>query len=235
MGEMKRPMHITLVAIAGGSGAGKSWLARELQRRLRPHAARLALDDFYRDLSEAAPAARARLNFDAPGALDWPLFTACLERIRAGAAVRLPRYDFATHARRPEPRRWRPRPVVLIEGLWPYWRRELKGLYALRIFKAGPPPVRFARRLDRDVRERGRTEPSVRAQWLRQVAPMEARFVRPQARWADVVLPAEVPEWRLDRIERQIRTLAKVGRTRRASRSRGGPNRPALPPRRNKT
>ena len=200
--------HVTLIAIAGGSGSGKSWLASELVRRLKPHAARLSLDDFYRDLTALPLAERARTNFDAPRAIDWPRFETCLDQLRAGGTVLLPRYDFTTHTRRPRPRRWRWRPIVLIEGLWPWWRPSLRRHYALRVFRTGPDEVLFARRLERDVAARARTAESVERQWRQQVRPMYRRFVRPQLRSAHISLPCEAPGWRIDRLAARIRRLA---------------------------
>ena len=97
---------------------------------------------------------------------------------------------------------------MLIEGLWPWWRSGLKHRFRLKVFKAGTAEERFARRLERDALERGRDEASIRRQWARQVQPMYARFVRPQIRTANVTLPPLVPEWRLARLVRKIRTLA---------------------------
>ena len=210
-GPPKLAPKVLLIAVAGGSGSGKTWLAWQLRCRLRTHAAILSLDDFYRDLAHLPLQERAKRNFDAPGAIDWPLLRSCLEAIRRGEPVWLPCYDFSTHTRRPRPRRWRPRRIVLIEGLWPWWRREMKPLYALKVFRAGPESVRFARRFQRDVEERARTSESVQTQWKKQVQPMYARYVRPQLRSADVTLPHDLPLWRLERLERKIRRLAGLG------------------------
>lgn len=199
-----------LIAIAGGSGSGKTWLASELHRRLRPHAGLLSLDDFYRDLSHLEPAAREGQNFDAPGAIDWPLFVACLEGIRAGQPVSLPRYDFTTHTRKPRTRRWQPCPLVIVEGLWPWWRRDLRSLYAWRIYQGCPPEVCLARRIQRDVQERGRTEASVQAQWHRQVHPMFVRFVQPQAASAHLDITSEPTAPLVDWLEEKIRQLAAL-------------------------
>jgi uridine kinase len=197
-----------VVAIAGGSGAGKSWLAGELARRLAPRAAVLSLDRFYRDLSRLPPAERARRNFDVPTAIDWPLVVRSLRAMRAGQSPAIPRYSFSSHTRQKRWQRWRPVDVVLVEGLWPYWRRPLAGLFDLRLFKRGHAALRRQRRLARDTRERGRTPASVTDQWRRHVAPQHARYVRPQSRWAHQVLPGVVSSVGLNRLERKIRRLA---------------------------
>jgi uridine kinase len=198
-----------LVAIAGGSGAGKSWLARQLARRLRPLAGVLSLDDFYRDLSAMPPRQRDRVNFDAPEALDWEVFEEALSRIRQGEAALLPRYDFAEHVRKKRGHRWKPRPIVLVEGLWPWLRPETARCFALKIFIRCPESTRFERRLARDVVERGRTPRSVTKQWREQSEPMCRRHVTRQARGADVVLGADIPPETLDALADRIRRLIK--------------------------
>jgi uridine kinase len=199
-----------VIAIAGGSGSGKTWLAGELKRRLRPHAGLLSLDDFYRDLSHLTPHEREHTNFDAPNAIDWPLFVACLEGIRAGKRVSIPSYDFSTHTRKPEMRRWQPRPLVIVEGLWPWWRADLKQLFGWRIYQDCPPAICLARRLRRDIQERGRTEASVRDQWRRQVHPMFVRFVEPQAGSANIVINLEPSAKQLGQLESKLRKLASL-------------------------
>ena len=186
-------MKVTIVAIVGGSGSGKTWLARQLQRRLGARAGRLSLDDFYRDRSHLPAGVRARINFDHPRAIDWPLFRQCLEKIRNGQTVTLPRYDFVTHARRATPGRWQPKPVVLVDGLWLLRRPDLRRLYSVSVFLECPTKLQLARRLARDQRERGRSPASVRRQFRSQVAPMDKQFVAPQKRWAMWKLgPAEM-------------------------------------------
>ncbi len=204
------PARVTAIAIAGGSGSGKTWLARRLCRRLRPHAAVLSLDDFYRDLSPLPPAERDAVNFDDPAALDWPLLRATLDRILAGEPAVIPRYDFKTHTRLGKSKRWVPRPVVLVEGLWPWARRSPRDRYSLKIFVDGPAELRFARRLARDVAERGRTRHSVRRQWILQSEPMFKRFVRPQLRTADLILPADLPLYEVDRVVAEVRAVANL-------------------------
>jgi uridine kinase len=177
-----------LIAIAGGSGAGKTWLAARLQEVLGKEALRLSQDDFYKDLSHLSPGRRALVNFDHPRSLDWERLREVLAACLAGEEVEVPRYDFATHTRRAEPARYRPRRIILVEGLWLLQRVEIRRLFHLRIFVECPEIMRFDRRVQRDLAERGRTRHSVERSFYQRVRPMHERYVRPQARWADLVL-----------------------------------------------
>lgn len=202
-----RAPRVVLVAIAGGSGSGKTWLAQALRRHLGRRAALLSLDDFYRDLGHVAPARRARRNFDRPAAIDWPALAAVLDEIASGGRPPVPRYDFARHTRHGRPRRWAPRPVVLVEGLWPWVRPALRERFDLRIYRDTATPVRRERRLERDTRERGRTATSVRRQWRQQVEPMFQRHVAPQREQAHVVVGGELEEAALADLSRRIIAL----------------------------
>ena len=193
-------MNAQLIASVGGSGSGKTWLAGRLAEEFGGEAGRLSLDDFYLDLSHLPPAERDEVNFDHPAAIDWPLFDRCIRGIRAGDAVDLPGYDFATHTRRPEPRRWEPRRVVLIEGLWLLRDPELRRLYSMSVYVDCPEHVRLQRRVERDLSERGRSAGSVCTQFERHVAPMHRRFVTEQARHADVVLESPVSTTQFTRL-----------------------------------
>ena len=204
---MKRAA-VTLVAIAGGSGSGKTWLARRLQRALGTGAALVSLDDFYRDLSHLPPAQRRRVNFDSPAAIDWPTVQAFLKALQRSEPTVLPRYDFTTHTRLAPPRRWRPRRIILLEGLWPLRTVELRRLYGFSIFVACPEELRLERRLRRDQQERGRSRASVLRQFRDQVAPMHRRFVEPQARHADVVLRHPPTTVTVRELAEQIRLIA---------------------------
>ncbi|HEY6167768.1 MAG TPA: uridine kinase [Verrucomicrobiae bacterium] len=186
----RHPVH--LVAITGGSGAGKTWLAERLQTVLGDNAARLSLDNFYRDRSDLPPARREKINFDDPRAIDWPCVEQVLRQCRPGQVTPVPRYDFTTHTRLREPQLWEPKSLILMDGLWLLHRRSIRRLFALRIFIDCPEALRLRRRLDRDVCERGRSESSVRQQFQATVAPMHERFVAPQATHADVTLTQPV-------------------------------------------
>lgn len=206
---MKAPRPPLLVAIVGGSGSGKTWLARRLEKLLAPGAVRFSQDDFYRDLTHLTMAQRVRVNFDHPHAIEWAALEAVLRDFRAGRPTPLPRYDFATHCRLPNSRMLRPRPVVLVDGLWLLRRPAIRRLFSWRIFIQCPSLLRLERRILRDTTERGRTRHSVVEQFRRHVAPMHDRFVEPQARWADCELESPVSPRAARQIAGELRKLAK--------------------------
>jgi uridine kinase len=188
---VKKPKQPLLVAIVGGSGSGKSWLADKLQAALTPNAGRLSLDDFYRDHSHLSPAQRERINFDKPAAIDWPAFERVLNSCLRLKKTRIPRYDFSTHCRLPRSKILNPRPIMLIDGLWLLRAAQIRKLFTVRIFIDAPMRLRLRRRLARDVTGRGRSAKSVRDQFRKTVEPMHRRFVLPQIQWAGVVLEGD--------------------------------------------
>jgi len=196
-----------LVAVVGGSGAGKSWLSSRLQKALGFPVTRLSLDDFYRDHSHLAPSERKEVNFDHPREIDWQLAEAVLRACRTGRSVYVPRYSFVSHTRRAAFKMVTPKPIVLVDGLWLFWRPRLRRLFDLRIFLHCPARLRLARRMARDVAKRGRDDRSVVRQFQTTVAPMHQQFVEPQARWADIVLSQPLGEAKVERIVATIKTL----------------------------
>jgi uridine kinase len=186
---MKTAQRTKLVAITGGSGAGKTWLADRLQRLFGAHAGRIMQDSFYRDRSHLPAEERSRINFDHPDALDWACFRETLEALAADRAAQVPAYDFSTHCRAAAGESFAPRPIVIVEGLWVLHRPEIRRLFSLGIFLHCPEDERRRRRVARDTAERGRTESSVHEQFRETVAPMHRLFVDPQARHADLVIP----------------------------------------------
>ena len=186
---MKKPVH---VAVVGGSGSGKTWLAEQLVEAFGPQATRLSLDDFYRDWSHLEKKARDAVNFDDPAAIDWETFRGVMETMRIGEKLALPVYDFATHARLAEARSFSPPPLVIWDGLWLLHHDWLRAQFALTIFVECGADERFRRRAERDVRERGRTPESVRRQFFDHVEPMHDKFVEPQRAQATVVLNSPV-------------------------------------------
>jgi uridine kinase len=194
-----------LIAIVGGSGAGKTWLAKKLHATLEPDAAYFSLDDFYRDCSRIRPERRAKINFDHPRTIDWARMEQVLNDLREGRPSRLPRYDFKTHRRIREKTMLACKPMVLVDGLWLLHRRSLRRLFALKIFIDCPTRTRRGRRLLRDLRTRGRTRASILEQLKNTVEPMHDRFVAPQRKWADIVLRQTFGAGEVRRLARQLR------------------------------
>ncbi len=192
------PSRPFVVALAGGSGTGKTTLTRALIARLGPdRCALLDHDSYYRDLAHLPPDERARTNFDHPDSIENELLAEHLRRLRGGAMVHKPRYDFATHTRRRDTEPVLARPIVLVEGILLLAVAELRPCFDLRVYLDTPPDVRALRRLQRDIVERGRTIESVHRQYLESVRPMHEQFVEPSRRHSDLELrwPAATEAW----------------------------------------
>lgn len=177
-----------LVGICGGSGSGKTTLAEMVAEHFGPRrAASLAFDNYYRDRADLSPSERAMVNYDHPDSLDIELFVAHLTALRASREVAVPIYDFTTHRRTTSVHIVDPRPVVVVEGILLLAFPEVAELLDLSVYRECPEDVRFDRRLERDVSERGRTPDSVHAQFAATVKPMHDRFVEPSMAEADLV------------------------------------------------
>lgn len=201
-------MKTRFVAIVGGSGSGKTWLADRLAADLAGRAARLSLDDFYADLSHLEPARRRRRNFDHPRTIDWELLQRVLESLAQGVDTPVPRYDFTRNTRSPEPALCPARRITLIDGLWLLRPRALHGWFAWSVFIDCPAEVRLQRRLERDQRERDLSPDWVRRQFREHVEPMHRRYVEPQRRRAAEVVPSPVDDRHLRRLSASLHQLA---------------------------
>jgi uridine kinase len=183
-----------MIGIAGPSGSGKTELACRLVEALAGRSATLLpLDHYYRDLAGLEPALRDERNFDHPDALDRELLVRQLAALARGAEVEMPVYRFETHTRAGGVRRVRPGQVVVVDGLYSLYWAAVRDLLQLKLFVDAGHETCLARRIARDVRERGRTEESVRTQYERTVRPMYERHVRPTREFADVVLNGDAP------------------------------------------
>lgn len=200
------PAAVTIVGIAGGSGAGKSWLARQLCAQLSGRAALLSADDYYRDLRHLTAAGLADHNFDCPEALDTAELASHLAALKAGHTIARPSYDFTTHRRAAACTPLGPRPVIVAEGLFLLALPELRRWLDIKIFVDAPEPVRRQRRLARDQAERAISPAEAERQYAASVAPMHQQWVAPSRRWADYTLTAggdELPPG----LDRQIQEL----------------------------
>jgi uridine kinase len=180
------PAGTYLIGIAGPSGAGKSFLAQHLKAALEAEV--LELDRYYRDLSHLPLEQRARMNFDAPEALEHELLIEQVARLRTGESVQLPVYDFATHTRSARTEEFLPSKVIVVEGLFTLHWPGLRELLGTKVYVDLKDEVCLTRRKERDVRERGRTEESVADQYEATVAPMARRYVHPTMAHADIVV-----------------------------------------------
>lgn len=191
-GKISAAMNeVRMIAIAGGSGSGKSYLARKLRERMPQDAVLLTLDDFYHDLSGLPEKERDVVNFDDPKAIDWKELERALDELMAGRQAVLPCYDFTTHTRKSEGQVVGPAKWIVLEGLWSLSDPSICQRAACKVFIDCPSELRLMRRIARDTQERGRTEESVRRQFREHVDPMHDRYVQPQGQCADVVLSAD--------------------------------------------
>jgi uridine kinase len=178
-----------VVGIGGGSASGKTTIVERLVGRFGAGmVAVIAYDRYYRDRSTLAAGVRATLNFDHPDALETELLLSHLESLRVGVPVEAPVYDFRRHTRTTDVERIAPRPVILVEGVLVLADPRLRSVMDLLVFVDTDEDARYARRLKRDVADRGRTAESVRAQFDATVLPMHVEFVEPSRRYADVIV-----------------------------------------------
>ncbi len=178
-----------LVAIAGGSGSGKSVLTHVVAAALgAERVATLAHDRYYRDRKDLLPIERSRLNYDVPDALDQALFREHLMALRLGQPIVPPVYCFVTHRRDGWGTPIVPREIVLIEGILLFHDPDIRNAFDVRIFVDAPDDVRLRRRISRDTIERGRTPDAVVAQCRSTVFPAHSRYVEPSRARADLVL-----------------------------------------------
>jgi len=184
---VKRPFCI---GVAGGTGSGKTTVAERILQRVGPgRILQITQDRYYRDLSHLPMTERDHRNFDHPNSIDAPLMVEQLESLLAGEAVWLPRYDFSRHLRLSEGEHVETRPVILLEGILIFALPEIRRLLDLKVFVDTDADIRFIRRLQRDIRERGRSVESVIEQYLETVRPMHLEFVEASKRWADIIIP----------------------------------------------
>ena len=183
-------MEPILVGVAGGSGSGKTTVARRLVGAFDPsHVVCMDMDSYYRDLSHLTLPERRSVNFDHPDAFDAELFASHLKTLRDGRAIQKPVYDFSRSTRASEVVHVDPTPVIIVEGIMVLAIEEVRALLNARIFVETAGDIRFIRRLERDVTERGRSLDSVIKQYTSTVRPMHHAFVEPSKRHADVIIP----------------------------------------------
>ena len=148
-------------------------------------------DNFYFDQSARFDHDGGAVNFDHPDSIDFECLAECLASLKAGRHTEIPQYDFATHSRRPATQPIAPKAVIIVDGILIFHSEPVRSLFNDRIFFDTPEPLRFQRRLERDVNERGRSPEGVRKQYTTQVKPMHDQFVEPSKAHAHIVVATE--------------------------------------------
>jgi uridine kinase len=179
-----------LLGVAGGTGSGKTTVARAILGAVgEGRIGLLEQDSYYREVDWETDGDLLRHNFDHPSALDEELLVAHLTELRAGRPVQVPVYDFVRHRRTARTRRVEPLPVVVLEGILILADAAVRDLLDFKIYVDTDADLRLIRRLERDLAERGRALADVLRQYQRSVRPMHLEFVEPSKRWADVIIP----------------------------------------------
>ncbi|HVE69858.1 MAG TPA: uridine kinase [Thermoanaerobaculia bacterium] len=183
-------MKPVIIGIAGGTGSGKTTVARAIYDRVgKDRIEWISHDSYYRNFEGLNPHERHHINFDHPDALETELLARHLDVLAKGSAVEVPIYDFTTHSRKDETQRVEPRRVIIVEGILVLGEPELRKRIDIKLFVDTPPDIRFMRRLVRDIKTRGRSMESVIEQYTTTVRPMHEEFVEPSKRYADLIIP----------------------------------------------
>lgn len=169
-----------MLGVAGGSGSGKTYFAQALQSELGTEVCEIiSQDNFYIDQSRRFDYDGGSVNFDHPDSIDFVLLTHQMTELKQGKEVRIPIYDFVTHTRKKETILIKPKPLIIIDGILIFHPPRLRDIFDDRIFFDTPEELRFQRRLERDIKERGREPEGVRNQFFKQVKPMHDQYVEP--------------------------------------------------------
>ncbi len=186
---LSRPTPL-VIAIAGGTGSGKTTVTNAiLERAGAQHIAYLPHDAYYKDLKHLPSAQRDEINFDHPNSLDTGKLIQHVKDLKDWRPIECPIYDFKTHTRTDSANTIQPQPIIIVEGILIFTEPELRELFDVKIFVDTDPDIRFIRRLQRDIAERGRTTESVIRQYQETVRPMHLEFVEPSKKYADVIIP----------------------------------------------
>jgi len=177
-----------ILGVAGGSGSGKTYFANELLKALGPHATIVYQDNFYIDQSHRFDHDGGSVNFDHPESLDLKLLAQCLSELKTGRPAQIPIYDFKTHSRLKNTLHVEATSIVIVDGILIFHPDYLRDQFDEMVFFDTPETIRFERRLERDVSERGRTADGVKSQFIKQVKPMHDQFVEPSKAHAHTIV-----------------------------------------------
>lgn len=183
-------MKVTVIGVAGGTGSGKSTLVKRLQEAFRTEdVVTLCHDYYYKAHPELTYEERTQLNYDHPQAFDTDMLVEHIRTLKSNVPIEHPLYSFVDHNRMPETVSVKPSKVVIVDGILIFENKELRDLMDIKVFVDTDADIRLARRILRDVCDRGRTMQSVIAQYTSTVKPMHEEFVEPSKKYADVIIP----------------------------------------------
>ncbi len=201
---------IYVIGVAGGTGSGKSTIARNVVEVVGPgNVTYIQQDSYYYDLHHLPFEIRSKLNYDHLDAIDNELLIKHLEHLKQGKQIKKPIYDFKTHSRMPQTESTPSRKVILVEGILVLAHEKLREMMDIKIFVDTDSDIRLIRRITRDVVERGRALESVVDQYLTTVRPMHELFVEPCKKYADLIIPeGGHNEVAMDMLITKIKSLA---------------------------
>ena len=185
-GNMK---DIMIIGIAGGTGSGKTTITRQIVERFGSDVTVIYHDNYYKSHHDLTYEERTKLNYDHPNAFDTDMLVNDLANLKEGREIECPVYDYTIHDRSEETITVRPSRIIVVEGILIFYPEELRKQMDIKIFVDADADVRILRRINRDVKKRGRTLDSVINQYLDTVKPMHEAFVEPSKRHADVIIP----------------------------------------------
>ena len=211
--QKRKHASTIVVGVAGGTGSGKTTIATAIRQGVGSRLSCLCHDYYYKDLSHLSLNERAKTNFDHPDSLDTDLLVEHVRQLREGRGIDAPQYDFATHTRTQQTLRVEPAEVIIVEGILIFTCAALRELMDVKIFVDTEADVRFIRRLQRDIAERGRTLEQCIEQYMQTVKPMHTQFVEPSKRFGDVIIPMGLNNVALDMVLARLRVfVAEQGR-----------------------
>ena len=179
-----------IIGVAGGTGSGKTTIAKAIWEKLPRHrVAMLQHDSYYRDHPDMTLEERAAQNYDHPDALETEMLVEHLDALTNGEAIQVPQYDFATHRRLTETTEVRPAPVIIVEGILVLAEKPIRDRLDIKLFVDTDADIRLIRRIRRDLEHRGRTFKQIRKQYYATVRPMHNQFVEPSKKHADLIIP----------------------------------------------
>ena len=188
---MNQPEKPIIIGITGGSGSGKNTIAHEIANQIEANDRIVIMtqDSYYKDNTGLPMSERQKINYDHPNAFDMPLLEAQLNQLLHRKPIEMPTYDFTEHTRSDKTVHINPADIIILEGILVLFNEEIRNLMDIKVYVDTDDDIRFIRRLERDMKERGRSLDSVINQYLTTVKPMYHQFIEPTKRYADIIIP----------------------------------------------